>query len=389
MNYHLMIDDKFINDFIIDAEKTSPNNNVYIIDCLLENVKHVKSNKVVFAPYGTKLFLETVKTISERDKVFIHWASDAAIDFVLRLPESIKIGLFFWGGDIVEIPYSMFKQTIYGPESLNYFSKYEERPKVKWNPLKPKRLLRTLGNRYWNYTANEQATYEIRKAFFGRLNYFVHWNVIDFQWVLNHYKTPAEFVYFFYNFNPIPALDPHLVPKHKKYISIMLGNSDTTPNNHFEILDVLKKFKNESIKLVIPLNYGNREYGDVIEKRATDIFGKDKVIAIRDFMNREAYYEVLDDVDIAVMNHYRIQAVGNVLALLYRAKKVYMHERSSTYKLLRSNGVSLDNSVNIENLSFQEFITPLSAQIKQENIENVNKLFRIDEKERTLKVLLA
>nr|WP_068886787.1 TDP-N-acetylfucosamine:lipid II N-acetylfucosaminyltransferase [Pedobacter panaciterrae] len=387
MNYHLMIDDKFINDFIIDGEKTAPGNNIYIIDWPLEKVKHVKSDKAIFAPYGTELFLETVKNISEGDKVFIHWASDAAINFVLKLPENIKIGLFFWGGDIVEIPYSMFKKTIYGPESFNYFSKYEERPKVKWNPLKPKRLLRTLGNRYWNYAANEQGIYEIRKAFFARLNYFVHWNIIDFQWVLDHYKTQAEFVYFFYNFNPVPA--PNTIPKHKKHISIMLGNSDTTPNNHFEILDVLKKFKNEAIKLVIPLNYGNKEYGDVIQKRATDIFGKEKVVAIRDFMNRDAYYEVLDDVDIAVMNHYRIQAVGNVLALLYREKKVYMHERSSTYKLLSSNGVCLGNSANIENLSFQEFIAPLSAQIKKENIENTNKLFRIDEKEEVLKNLLA
>ena len=202
MNYHLMIDDKFINDFIIDGEMTSPGNNVYIIDKPLEIVQHVKSDKAIFAPYDTALFSDTIKDIKEGDKVFIHWASDAAINFVLGLPKSIKIGLFFWGGDIVEIPYSMYKDTIYGPQSLRYFSKYEERQKVKWNPLKPKRLFRTLGNRYWNYKVNEQRIFEIRQKFFARLNYFVHWNVIDFQWVLDRYETQAEFVYFFYNFNP-------------------------------------------------------------------------------------------------------------------------------------------------------------------------------------------
>lgn len=390
MNYHLMIDDKFINDFIIDGEKTAPGNNIYIIDQSFEKVKHVKSDKAIFAPYGTELFLETVKNIKEGDKVFIHWASDAAIDFVLKLPQNIKIGLFFWGGDIVEIPYSMFKKTIYGPESLNYFSKYEERPKVKWNPLKPKRLIRTLGNRYWNYNANEQKVWEIRKAFFGRLNYFLNWNIIDHQWILEHYTTPALYTYFFYNFNPSEGSDITSKPiQEDRPISLLLGNSDTVTNNHLEMLDNLERFKEENIKLIIPLNYGNKKYGDLIEQKAIKIFGKDKVIPLRDFMNREAYYQILDEVDIAIMNHYRTQAAGNTLALLYRGKKVFINEKSSTYKFLKTNGVSIDNSARISELSFEEFVRPLSDDIKRKNVENINELFKVSVKEDVLTNLLT
>lgn len=389
MNYHLMIDDKFINDFIIDAEKAAPGNNVYIIAAFKEHVKHVKSDRVIYAPYHTSLFLETVKGIQSPDQVFIHWASDEAIDFVLRLPKDVKIGLFFWGGDIVEIPYSKFKSSIYGPQTLKYFEKYEERPKVKWNPLKPKRLFRTLANRYWKYNANEDKILEVRKAFFKRLNYFFNWNIIDFEWITDHYETSAVYKYFFYNFNPIPGADLKSNElKTKEYITILLGNSDTAPNNHLEMLDVLKKFKNEAIKIVIPLNYGNRKYGDIIEQRAIAIFGADKVLALREFMDRAAYYQILDDVDVAVMNHYRTQAAGNTLALLYRGKKVFIHEVSSTYRLLNSNNVTVGNSADIANLSFKTFVEPLSAATIEDNIIHINRLFRIEEKEAILKQAL-
>lgn len=390
MNYHLMIDDKFINDFIVDGEKTAPGNNIYIIDCPLEKVKHVKSDKAIFAPYGTQLFLETVKDISKGDKVFIHWASDAAIDFVLKLPENIKIGLFFWGGDIVEIPYSMFKETIYGPQSLDYFEKYEERPKVKWNPLKIKRFYKTLANRYWKYKANEQKVWEIRKAFFGRLNYFLNWNIIDHQWILEHYTTPALYTYFFYNFNPSEGSDITSKPiEGDRPISLLLGNSDTVTNNHLEMLDNLERFKGEDIKLIIPLNYGNKKYGDLIEQKAIKIFGKDKVVPLRNFMNRKAYYQILDEVDVAIMNHYRTQAAGNTLALLYRGKKVFINEKSSTYKFLKTNGVSIDNSARISELSFEEFVRPLSDDIKRKNVENINELFKVSVKEDVLTNLLT
>lgn len=389
MNYHLMIDEKFIGNFIIDAEKVAPGNNVYLIASFKEDTKHVKSDKVIYAPYHSALFSETVKEIKGTDQVFIHWASDEAISFVLSLPEEIKVGLFFWGGDIVEIPYSIYKSSIYGPLSLKYFEKHEERPKVKWNPLKLKRLIRTLGNRYWRYNVNEQKILEIRRVFFKRLNYFFNSNIIDFDWVKAHYETSAIYKYFFYDVNPISDMDHSSNGgKIKDYKTILLGNSDSVPNNHLEMLEKLKKYKDEAVKLIIPLNYGNKKYGDLIEKKAISIFGS-KVTTLRTFMKRDVYYEMLDTVDVAIMNHYRAQALGNVLALLYRGKKVYLNEVSSQYKLLKFGNVVIGNSAEIDELSFDELMQPLSVEIRDQNILKVNNLFRIEEKEAVLKQMLA
>ena len=45
----------------------------------------------------------------------------------------------------------------------------------------------------------------------------------------------------------------------KQIINILIGNSATETNNHIEVLDLLSKFKNEDIKIYVPLSYGDME----------------------------------------------------------------------------------------------------------------------------------
>ncbi|WP_448636051.1 TDP-N-acetylfucosamine:lipid II N-acetylfucosaminyltransferase [Pedobacter panaciterrae] len=200
---------------------------------------------------------------------------------------------------------------------------------------------------------------------------------------------PKLRILIFYNFNPSEGSNITSKPSQEdRPISLLLGNSDTVTNNHLEMLDDLERFKGENIKLIIPLNYGNKKYGDLIEQKAVRMFGEDKVVCLRHFMNREAYYRILDEVDVAIMNHYRTQAAGNTLALLYRGKKVFINEKSSTYKFLKINDVFIGNSAKISQLSFNEFIHPLSDDIRKKNVENINELFKVSVKEDVLSNLL-
>lgn len=386
-----MIDDKFIDDFITDAENAAPGNNIFILDTKKEYVRHVKSDRVHFAQHHTPTFDELVKNISLNDKVFIHWASEEAIRFALTLDKAIPVGLFFWGGDVVEIPYSYFKKTIYGPESLRYFERHEEHAPVKWNPLKPKRLYRTFAKKYITYRRDQKQIADTRARFFERLNYFLNWNEMDHEWIRQHYTTRVENKYFFYNFNPRPGQDaPAPQPdEKKKHTTILLGNSDTVTNNHFEALDALSVFKHDPVRLVIPLSYQGKGYADLVEKRAVSIFGKDKVRALKGFLPRDEYYQILNDVDIAVMYHFRPQAAGNTLALLYRGKKVFIHERSTTYGLLKNNAATVFNSKDIDKMPFADFSRLLTAEQVQENIRIVDKLFDQTEKMRVLKEILS
>lgn len=383
MNYHLMVDDKFINDFIRDAEKVAPGKNIYVIDNWKNKAKFVKSDLAVFAPFYTPAFHAILKKVTDKDKVFVHWASDLAVQAVLSLPLNITVGMFFWGGDVVEVPTFRFKKTVYGPLSLQYFEKNEEPPKLKFNPMRPKRVLTSFAQRFFNYKGPDRKVARTRDEFFKRLNLFLHWSRIDFDWVLKHYTTPAEYRYFFYDCGQKPDEAEQKVmnaPKDTSVTTILLGNSDTTTNNHLEALQALSAYKDQPIKLVIPLNYGNPKYGDLIESEAIRIFGADKVMALRTFLNRDDYYKLLAQVDVAVMYHFRTQAAGNVLALLYRGKKIFIHSNSTLYQLLATNGIAVFDSKEIGEMDFKEFIAPLDKGTMEQNIEIVDRLFNQEDK---------
>lgn len=391
MNYHLMVDDKFINGFIQDAEKVAPGKNVYIIDNWKNKAQFVNSGLVTFAPFYTPAFTAILKKVTDKDKVFVHWASDLAVNAVLKLPPNVTTGMFFWGGDVVEIPASRFKKTIYGPLSLEYFEKNEERPPLKFNPLRPKRVLTSFAQRFFNYKGPEREVARTRELFFKRLNLFLNWSHIDYEWVLNHYTTPAAYKYFYYGVDPKPgAADQALMnaPKDNSITTILLGNSDTITNNHLEALQALSAYKDMPIKLVIPLNYGNHKYGDLVEREAIRIFGADKVIALRSFLQRADYYKLLAQVDVAVMFHYRTQAAGNMRALLYRGKKIFIHSNSTTYQFLKTNDIAFFDAKEIGQVDFKQFIAPLDQAAIDKNIAIVDRLFNEEEKLESLKQVL-
>jgi dTDP-N-acetylfucosamine:lipid II N-acetylfucosaminyltransferase len=383
MNYHLMVDDKFIDGFIADAEKVAPGKNVYIIDNWKNNAKFVKSDLVTFVPFYTPAFTAILKKVTDNDKVFVHWVSDLAVKAILNLPPDVITGMFFWGGDVVEIPASRFKKTIYGPLSLAYFEKNEERPKLKLNPLRPKRVLKSFAQRFFKYKGSEREVALTRELFFKRLNLFLHWSHIDFEWVHKHYTTNAAHKYFYYDCGQKPDAAEQAVmnaPKDTSVTTILLGNSDTVTNNHLEALQALAVYKDKPIKLVIPLNYGNAKYGDLVESEAIRIFGADKVMALRSFLQRDEYYKLLAQVDVAVMFHYRTQAAGNVLALLYRGKKIFIHGNSTLYELLKTNDIAVFDSKEIGAIDFNQFKAPLDQATIDKNITIVDRLFNEEQK---------
>lgn len=116
-----------------------------------------------------------------------------------------------------------------------------------------------------------------------------------------------------------------------KTLRILVGNSATETNQHFDILKVLGRFADENIEIICPLSYGNFEYGKKVEKLGNDIFG-DKFIAIKEYMTPEKYCELLNGVDIAIFNNNRQQGTGNIEILGYLGKKIYVRSDTTTWK---------------------------------------------------------
>jgi dTDP-N-acetylfucosamine:lipid II N-acetylfucosaminyltransferase len=157
----------------------------------------------------------------------------------------------------------------------------------------------------------------------------------------------------------------------KETINIQIGNSADPSNNHLEVLDLLKKYKDGKINIFIPLSYGNREYALEVVEYGKGIFG-DKFKPLLNFLEPEEYSQYLASIDIAIFNHERQQALGNIFALLYLGKKVYIRNDVSTWDYLKNQlGLDLSNYLEINKLTYSEFISFKSDKLNKEKVEMI------------------
>lgn len=123
--------------------------------------------------------------------------------------------------------------------------------------------------------------------------------------------------------------------------TILLGNSASNTNEHYEVIDFLAQLNKEmQFQVICPLSYGNKEYASQVDNYGRKKMG-DNFVSLLTFMQPPDYAKVLSSVDIAIMNHRNQEAVGTILALLYSGKKVYIRKDTSTYQWLDALGVKV------------------------------------------------
>lgn len=122
--------------------------------------------------------------------------------------------------------------------------------------------------------------------------------------------------------------------------NILLGNSSSSSNNHLEAFNILKSFNLDDKNIIVPLSYGDKRYGETITEIGKTLFGKN-LQSLFDFMPLDKYTILLSSCNVVVMNHYRQQAVGNIIAMLWMGAKVYLDEQNTFYHYLRRIGIEV------------------------------------------------
>lgn len=122
---------------------------------------------------------------------------------------------------------------------------------------------------------------------------------------------------------------------------VLLGNSATRSNKHFNVLEKLYQFKKgRNFIILCPLVYGEKEYRKRVIDYGKKLFGKAFVPLIKPLEPHD-YLKVLSKVDVAIMNHNRQQAFGTIRLLLALGKKVYIRRNVYMFKFLTSLGVEI------------------------------------------------
>lgn len=218
----------------------------------------------------------------------------------------------------------------------------------------------------------------IRKRVIKNFGHIVALIPGDYYLAKKWYKTKAQYHYAFYP-NPIDYDYLDKIKNSKKEtdrIVIQVGNSADPTNKHIEILNKLSRFKEKDIEIITPLSYGDQQWAKKVTEAGKKLYGE-KYKPLLEFLPPEEYGKILNSVDVAIFNHDRQQAVGNILALLHLGKKVFIKNDITTWDFLNKKGLTVYNTYDIDKLSFEEFIF-VDESLKEKNRKIIEKEFSED-----------
>lgn len=206
----------------------------------------------------------------------------------------------------------------------------------------------------------------IRMQIYSKMGHFITYIKGDYELAQKWYGAKGEYhECFMYPSNLYKEYD--IKPKKRDTINIQLGNSADPTNNHLEVLERLKVYKDEDIKIFTPLSYGDQEHAQKVIAYGKELFS-DKFIPLTKFMPFEKYLEFLSEIDIAIFAHKRQQAMGNTITLLGLGKKVYMRSDISPWELFKNIDVKVFDVEDIE-------IDLIDETTKKENQEKIKNYF--------------
>ena len=378
MNYHLMIDDKFIDGFIEDAQKVSDeNSNVFFINGNKDHTTHVKNTNVEWVNFKNKNFISIIENATKLDKVIVHWYNLETGQFLLeKLKKEVPLYVVLWGGEFYEDPYLYHIDWIHDQKTLDFVKKnnivedkYNRRPHLILKKIWIKLNYKSIAKK--QFSEKVKTVERIDKLLLSTDNIT---EIEHIKKIYNLEKLDCLDFNYDQNLDIAGILSIEKTNDKNEELVIQIGNSATESNNHVDAFFVLNKFKNEAIQLVLPMSYGNPKYSLFVKKYGHDLFNN-KIEYLEKFVPRNEYIKKLQETDICIMFHNRQQAFGNCIPLLMLGKKLFLKKENSLFPFFKSMGVIIFDANDIEKMTFEEFSKPLSEEEKNKNRAILQGLF--------------
>lgn len=121
---------------------------------------------------------------------------------------------------------------------------------------------------------------------------------------------------------------------------ILLGNSATITNNHFDVLERLARLDLDGRRVYVPLSYGDPELAREVITRGRSLLG-DAFEPLEELLPYDEYKKLIARCGIVIMGHRRQQAVGNIGAALWNGAQVVLDELNPLSAFLTRGGAQL------------------------------------------------
>jgi len=331
MIYHITFPHKpFLESSLHHFESVRPGINKVILLTNKQNERNPCSVTNDILLYKGALSADVVDMVnsSECSGVFIYWLTDELMELVLKIDKNIPIYWRSYGPDINNILYK---------DTKGFYEK-ETKKLISNNLFKhfAKNLFRPLFH-YLNGTLKIQnSAFKKKELFLRRINYVGTVTNYEFEQINKFLPnfSAKKLVSILINPNPIPILS------RVEGRDIMVGHSSFPILNHVDVFDKLSNIGLVDNKIIVPLSYGNREYGDKVINYGKKLFGS-KLIPLIEYLPLEKYNEVINQCNTFILNSLVQQGGANIRHFLLTGKKVYIHHNNPLFIDLVNQGFKL------------------------------------------------
>jgi dTDP-N-acetylfucosamine:lipid II N-acetylfucosaminyltransferase len=189
------------------------------------------------------------------------------------------------------------------------------------------------------------------KLYLKEIDYFAHFISEEADYVFEHTGVKKPLL-----FHSYAILESYIEPsiandKVVKNGNILIGNSATFTCNHYEIFEHLQNFNFNDSKVIVPLSYGNMVYKDFVIKSGKKLL-KDSFEPITEFLQKEKYHELQLSCSVMILNHYRQQALANIVSAAWMGMRIYINKQTTSYQFFKRKGLiifSIEDDLKNEN----------------------------------------
>lgn len=296
-----------------------------VIDSNIHLLKNTKIGKLTF-------YLFLLIKMSKADKIILHNLFNTKVVLILFLMPWLlkKCYWIMWGADL-------------------YVHQLGERNfRWKWHEFLRRPVIKRMG--YFSTTV--PGDFELAKKIYGTKAKFIH-----------------NLMYPSHLFRNIDEIQCNQDKQGKLYIQV--GNSADPSNNHFQVIDMLSKLDLKDFRVYCPLSYGSKKHREEVIEYGNKLLGE-KFVPMVEFMSFNEYNSYMACIDIAIFNHDRQQAMGNIIGLLSLGKKVVLKPSVTPFEFFSNIGVK------IYHINDSDLFVPISVAVQEKNVEIVKGYFNIE-----------
>jgi hypothetical protein len=321
MILHICEDNQFVSIAMNQFNKINSNTNIFLVNANPVSLKYVTESKnCIVAPFYSPKHKNIINSHKWKAVIFHNCNQKYKWELILRLSKQTKIIWLSWGSDIYMLPRlqkQLYKKLTKDAikQTNKYFINFDKEHIIRFILGKYKKQLKA----------------------YKHITYCAPVIEEDVQLLNKEYNTNITTIPFSYG-----DIDYFTGNKNEQIIygnNILIGNSADFSNNHLDTFHIISKLLLNNSKIIVPLSYGgNKEYISIVTKNGEKLF-KQNFQPLLKFIPLNEYRNLLYSCNIAIMNHKRQQALGNIIMLLWMGIRLYLDKRNPIYNFLKTNNL--------------------------------------------------